>query len=332
MRHALLFLLLTLWTTTLRAAEENVSIESSGCTLFGTLATPADDGDTAILIIAGSGPTDRNGNNPLGVGARSYALIADLLADEGFASLRYDKRGIGASELSREKLEKVVLEDFIGDARRLARYLKHERGYARVVLLGHSEGALIALAAAGDNPDVDAVVSLCGPGQPLDALIKKQIGRQTGQLGLTKTLEIYGILDSLKTGRVPRHIPADLERMLFPRAVLPFLISAMRYDPAQLAARLRKPLLIVGGENDIQVGPEQAEMLKLAQPTAEMAVVEKMTHVLKSCDTTDSVIQILAYQNGDLPLSPGLKKILLDYLKRLHVLAGNEETKQSIAL
>lgn len=316
MKHMLLLALLLLGATSLHAKEENISVEANGLKLCGTLATPDGGSDTAVLIIAGSGPTDRNGNSGLGLGANCYMLLARFLEEAGVASLRYDKRGIGASTLDRERMDAVVLEDFIDDARALARYLKRERGYGRVVLAGHSEGALIAMAVAAGNSDVDAVVSLCGAGYPLDVILKKQIGRQTEQLGLSLTLRIYGIIDTLKAGRTPQ-IPSQLES-LFPPSVLPFIISSLQYDPVELASRVEQPMLIVGGEHDIQVGPENAAALARAQPAAEVAVIEKMSHVLKSCDDTSNDLQLVSvYRNGDLPLSSGLERTLREFFAQL---------------
>lgn len=313
MKRIFLLSLLLLSLRLSQAQEEAVALAVPDCTLHGTLAMPEGGSDTAVLIIAGSGPTDRNGNNPLGVGARPYALLADFLAGDGIASLRYDKRGIAASELSRERSEQVVLEDYIDDARLLARYLKRERRFRRVVLAGHSEGALIAFVAAAGNPDIDAVVSLCGPGYPMDVLLKKQIGRQTEELGLTKTLQIYAIVDTLKAGRIPQ-IPADLAQ-LFPASVLPFVISSFRYDPAEWAARVSQPMLLVSGGRDLQVGPENAEALLRAQPSAETVLIEDMTHVLKPCDSMDIAVQMAVYRNGDTPLSTALPDALHRFLQ-----------------
>lgn len=314
MKRIFLLPLLLLAFLPSQAQEEAVALAVPDCTLHGTLTMPEGGSDTAVLIIAGSGPTDRNGNNPLGGNARSYALLADFLASEGIASLRYDKRAIGASELSRERLELVVLEDYIDDARRLAGYLKRERGFRRVVLAGHSEGALIALAVAAGNPDVDAVVSLCGPGYPVDVLLKKQIGRQTAELGLSKTLQIYAIIDTLKAGRIPQ-VPADLTGLFSP-TVLPFVISSFRYDPAALIARVTQPVLLVTGGRDLQVGPENAEALLSAQPAARSVVIDDMTHPLKPSDSSDLAVQMLSvYRNGDIPLSTALCDALRVFLK-----------------
>lgn len=313
MKRILALILSLLFISALSAKEENVWVEAPDCTLRGTLSTPDAGSDMVVLIIAGSGPTDRNGNSPLGIGANSYGLLARFLASEGIASLRYDKRAIGASTLDPKLLEQVVLEDFIDDARLLARYLKQERGFGRVVLAGHSEGGMIALATAAGNPNVDAVITLCGPGYPMGTILKKQIGRQTEHLGLTRTLRIYGIVDSLKAGHTPS-IPSELNT-LFPPSVLPFLISSLQYDPAELASHVEQPLLIVGGERDLQIGPENGEALKRAQPAAELVLVEGMTHPLKASSSSDMNTQLTSvYRNGDLPLCPGLEQALLKFL------------------
>ncbi|MEG1623082.1 MAG: alpha/beta fold hydrolase [Alistipes sp.] len=307
------FCIALLFSSAALAKEEPVTLNIPDGVLCGTLNRPATPSETALLIIAGSGPTDRNGNNPMGFYANSYAQLSAFFEKQGFASLRYDKRGIGASKYPTEKMEKVVLQDFIDDAAQWVKYLKNI-GFKRVILVGHSEGALIAFAVAAEHSDVDALISLCGAGLPIDVILKKQISEQTQQLGLTLTLQIYSIIDSLKQGGQPE-IPNTLAT-IFPRSALPFLVSAMQYDPCALIERVHQPILLIGGSHDLQVPSENIRALKSAQPTAQEVIVEGMTHPLKNSDSTDRIVQFTSvYQNGDLPLSTGLETALADFLR-----------------
>ena len=168
MKHLLTAILLLAFAHT-AAGERNVSLERDFGTLYGTLLTPDAGTETVAVIIAGSGPTPRNGN------VNSYLYLAQALEKAGIASLRYDKRGIGASRFTEpEKMADAVLGDFIGDAAAWADYLAGE-GFRRVVLIGHSEGALIAFCAAQQTPKVAAVVSLAGAGYPLDEILQLQL-------------------------------------------------------------------------------------------------------------------------------------------------------------
>ena len=165
MKHLLTAILLLAFAHT-AAGERNVSLERDFGTLYGTLLTPDAGTETVAVIIAGSGPTPRNGN------VNSYLYLAQALEKAGIASLRYDKRGIGASRFTEpEKMADAVLGDFIGDAAAWADYLAGE-GFRRVILIGHSEGALIAFCAAQQCPEVDAVISLAGAGYPLDEILQ----------------------------------------------------------------------------------------------------------------------------------------------------------------
>ena len=171
MKHLLTAILLLAFAHT-AAGERNVSLERDFGTLYGTLLTPDAGTETVAVIIAGSGPTPRNGN------VNSYLYLAQALEKAGIASLRYDKRGIGASRFTEpEKMADAVLGDFIGDAAAWADYLAGE-GFRRVVLIGHSEGALIAFCAAQQTPKVAAVVSLAGAGYPLDEILQLQLASQ----------------------------------------------------------------------------------------------------------------------------------------------------------
>ena len=162
----LLAAILLLAAANAAAGEKSVSLERDFGTLRGTLLTPEAGSGTAALIIAGSGPTPRNGN------ANNYLYLAQALEKAGVASLRYDKRGIGASRFDDPaKMSDAVLEDFIGDAAAWAEFLAGE-GFRRIVLIGHSEGALIAFCAAQQAPEVDAVISLAGTGYPLDEVLQ----------------------------------------------------------------------------------------------------------------------------------------------------------------
>lgn len=155
MKHLLTAILLLVFAHT-AAGERNVSLERDFGTLYGTLLTPDAGTETVAVIIAGSGPTPRNGN------VNSYLYLAQALEKAGIASLRYDKRGIGASRFTEpEKMADAVLGDFIGDAAAWADYLADE-GFRRVILIGHSEGALIAFCAAQQTPKVAAVISVAG--------------------------------------------------------------------------------------------------------------------------------------------------------------------------
>lgn len=267
--------------------------------IYGTLTLPETECTTAVLLIAGSGPTDRNGNNPAGITANSYAILADSLAARGIASLRYDKRGIGASAPAMTSESNIRMEHYIEDAAAWASQLASQEGFARVVLAGHSEGAIIALYAAGREKCVAGVATLAGPGYDMADLLLMQLASTP----LDIQLQCTGIIASLRAGQTVPHVPQALYALFRPE-VQPYLISSFRYDPAAEAARLQVPLLVIQGTADIQVGTDSADRLaSAARPGTEKVIIEGMDHVLKLC-TADPGDRTGLLANYTAPMRP----------------------------
>lgn len=287
------------------AESREVALDRDFGTLRGTLLVPAGGAATAALIIAGSGPTDRNCNSMLGPGTDAFLYLAQALEAAGVASLRYDKRGVGASRYDDPaRLTDIRFDDFVADAAACAELLRRE-GFRKIVLIGHSEGALIALCAAQDDPQIAAVVSLCGPGIPMDRLIERQLAAQLAFADLPLLLEARGVLETLRTGRTTDRYPQQLEALFAP-PLQRYLLTQMPHDPQRLIARLKVPVCIVGGDNDLQVPAADAEALAAACPAAELRIVEGLTHALKHCAGRTPVEQIPAYTDRTLPLDPEL--------------------------
>ena len=313
MKRLLLGLLLAA-VGTAAAGERSVSLERDFGILRGTLTEPADGAETAVLLIAGSGPTDRNCNSGLGLRTNSFQYLAEELEKAGIASLRYDKRGIGASAFDHpEKMAEVVFEDFIADASAWADYLAAQ-GYRKIVLLGHSEGALIALCAAQRDPRITAVVSASGPGCPFDELLKKQLSQQLPASEMGLYIRAEGILAALKRGERVADIPPPLAALFHP-SVQPFVISILRYDPREVIRGVEIPVLIIQGDNDLQIGTDNADALSKAQPKARKVIVPGMTHPLKkSAYSTLQGQMTTVYANPDLPLDPDFAKAVIAFV------------------
>ena len=273
---------------------------SDGAMLAGTLLLPLWSElqkVPGVILVAGSGPTDRNGNNPL-VPERIDLLkqIAELLARAGIASLRYDKRGIGGSTprpagTLEEQERFFAWDNFVGDvAAAHGELLKHDeiKPYA-TVLLGHSEGGLLALAAARAlSAKATGVRRLHGlvlaatPGRPLADIVRAQITRNALSLADPAERTIAAIL---ATGRVPDDLPRE-QQVLFPRHAGLFLQSALAFDPTKALAELDLACLILQGAADRQVVPMadvQPLIDALGQRTAsgEAVIVPGVSHNLK---------------------------------------------------
>src|SRR6266566_1531505 len=184
------------------AAETNITLKTATGTLAGTLSSPAKTKAKAVpvvLLIAGSGPTDRDGNNPTLPGKNdALRLLADALAARGIASVRYDKRGIGASASAMTAEKDLRFDTYVDDAAGWIRLLHANPRYTRIVVAGHSEGALIG-AIAAERGNVAAYVSLEGAGRPAYTVLREQLRPALAPASL---VQADAILAQLKAGNL----------------------------------------------------------------------------------------------------------------------------------
>ncbi|MBP3681725.1 MAG: alpha/beta hydrolase [Rikenellaceae bacterium] len=295
------------------SASVPVTLSTDTGEIHGTLSVPDNASRTAVLIIAGSGPTDRNGNSLVtGIATNTYKMLADSLAARGYASLRYDKRGVAASATAGADESQLTFEAYIDDAAAWAEWLAADERFDRVVLAGHSEGGLIALVAAKRSDKVAGVITLAGVGESIDATLRRQLGTQPEPY----RSECMRIIDELKAGRTVSDPMPELAALFRP-SVQPFLISQMRYEPSTEARTLSQPLLVVQGTTDIQINLNDAIKLSTVNPRTRLAIVSEMNHVLKPCASLDQQAQMMTYINDTLPLAPTLVATIADFLSKL---------------
>ncbi len=281
--------------------------------LAGTLLMPDQAEAPVVLIIPGSGPTDRDGNNPLGVAASSYRLLAEALAARGIASARIDKRGMFGSKAAIPNANDVTIGGYADDIAAWVEALRAETGRACVWVAGHSEGGLVALAAAA-RPGICGLVLIAAPGRRLDVLIREQIAANPANAPIAE--QANAALDRLAKGEtvdVTGMHPA-LAQGLFNPAVQGFLIDMIAHDPAKMIARVDKPILIVLGSADIQVARADAEALKAAQPNAELVIIDGMNHVLKQVAGDDRAANMATYVDPSLPIDSALVDAIADFV------------------
>jgi pimeloyl-ACP methyl ester carboxylesterase len=282
--------------------------------LEGTLL---DAGKSApvVLIIPGSGPTDRDGNNPLGVTAAPYRLLAEALAAKGVSSARIDKRGMFGSKAAVADANKVTIADYAADTHNWVDAI-HKRTDAKCVwVLGHSEGALVALASA-QNPDgMCGVILVSGAGRRMSDIIREQLRANPANAPVLDSA--MAAIDSLEQGRhvdVTDMHPA-LQRLFAPQ-VQDFLIDMFRQDPAKLAAAVKLPMLIVQGERDVQVSVADAKALATAQPKARLVLIPAMNHVLKDVASDDRAANVATYADPSLPVDSTAVDAIASFVKR----------------
>ncbi len=294
---------------TAQVADLPITLETETGKIEGALLVPEGKAKfPLVLIIAGSGPTDRDGNNPV-MKNNSLKMLAVGLVENGIASVRYDKRGVGESKSAALSESDLRFENYVQDARAWVEFLSKDNRFSEIIILGHSEGSLIGMIAA-QNSEVDKFISLAGVGSPAGEIIREQLKPQPPFV-LEQSLPI---LEKLEKGETVAEVPPMLASLFRP-SVQPYLISWFRYDPRQELAKLNKPVLIIQGTTDLQVGVADAEKLADATKRAELQIIEGMNHILKEAES-DRAKNLATYSIADLPLKTDLVKSVVEFIRK----------------
>ncbi|MGR4039530.1 alpha/beta hydrolase [Pseudomonas sp. 910_21] len=310
-----LLLSLSLFTGLVNAAvlQRPVSLETGHGELYGSMLLPKSAQPVpVVLIISGSGPTDRDGNNPDGGRNDSLKRLAWVLAKHNIASVRYDKRGVAASLAATPDERNLTLDAYVADVVAWGKQLKADPRLGQLIVLGHSEGALIASLAARQL-DAAGVISISGTARPVDQVLRQQLSYRLPPALMVRSNEL---LDSLKAGQVDNDVPPALQ-VIFRPSVQPYLITLFREDPAAAFARLKMPALIIQGSNDIQVSIDDARVLKAAKPDAQLTLIDGMNHVLRIVPN-DLKRQLASYKDPQLPLAAELGRSIISFIDGLH--------------
>ncbi|MGH7024614.1 MAG: alpha/beta hydrolase [Caulobacteraceae bacterium] len=288
------------------ALETQVTAPGPDGPLAGTMLAPSGSGGApVVLIVPGSGPTDRNGDSPLGVKAAPYRLLAEGLAAKGVASVRIDKRGMFGSRAAVPDANAVTIDDYATDVHSWVGAIRRTTGARCVWVLGHSEGGLVALAAGQKPEGICGLILVSTPGRPLGEVLRDQLKANPANAPVLD--QALSAIDALEAGRrvdVAGMNPALLP--LFRPQVQGFLISELALDPATLIARFHGPVLILQGERDLQVAVADAKRLAAADPAAKLVLLPGANHVLKAVPADDRAANLAAYGDPNLPLAPGV--------------------------
>ncbi|MDR0575388.1 MAG: alpha/beta hydrolase [Tannerella sp.] len=285
--------------------EEAITLKTATGDIRGTLTLPAGSEKLpVVLIIAGSGPTDRNGNSMFTQNDCLKQLAAKL-AEKKIASVRYDKRGIGESKNAAVKEEDLRIEHYMDDVRSWIKLLGENSQFSEVIIIGHSEGSLIGMAASGNT---GKFISIAGAGLPADEILKEQLKKQSQSI-LDMSIPI---IDSLKKGVSVKSINPMLNSLFRP-SVQPYLISWFKYNPQEVIRKVKIPVLIIQGAKDIQVSTEDANLLHKANPKSKLVIIENMNHIFKDV-AGDEQENIAAYNNKSLPVNSKLVKEICSFI------------------
>jgi pimeloyl-ACP methyl ester carboxylesterase len=299
--------------------ERDVTFQSAGLTLAGTLLLPgAEARYPVVLLIPGSGPLDRDENyKKLPINA--LREIAVHLAGQGIASFRYDKRGVGASQ---GDYFETGFYDLVSDAAAALAWLRAQDQVQpeKVFLLGHSEGSGIAMRLAGTGADVAGIVLLGGWARKSEEMLLWQADQVVpGMRGFNKWL--IGVLHidirkaQLKQFEKIKRSKKNVYRQLTVKVNAKWLREFLGYDPAEELRKIRVPVLAITGSKDIQVNPADLDrMAQLVQGEFESHQLPDLTHMLRT-DSGQPTINTYAEQVRR-PVDPRLLELVSEWLQR----------------
>jgi pimeloyl-ACP methyl ester carboxylesterase len=281
--------------------------------LKGTMLAPVTKGGPVVLIIPGSGPTDRDGNNPFGVLAAPYRLLAESLGARGITTVRIDKRGLAGSAGATPDGNAVTIADYVTDVHSWTTVIQQRTNASCVWLLGHSEGALVAMAAAKTEQHICGLILVSAAGRPMGEVLREQLKANPANAPLLDVA--LPAIDALEAGKEvdTANMPPPLLNLFNPR-VQGFLISAFSYDPEQLLAGFGKPVLIVQGLRDLQVQEADARLLKHADPEATLDLLPDVNHVLKTVTSDERSANVAAYADANMPIAPSVVDAISGFL------------------
>lgn len=286
-----------------------IELKTTNGTIYGTLLMPPKSNGKVpvVLIISGSGPTDRDGNNQM-LKNNSLKQMADSLAINGIASIRYDKRGIGESKQAMKSEADLRFDNYIEDATDWVKLMRQNKIFSKIIIVGHSEGSLIGMNAA---KYADGFVSVAGLGSSADLILKNQLGVKGKELQDM----CFPIIDSLKEGKLVANINPNLSS-LFRQSIQPYMISWFKHNPQIDIKQLKFSSLIIQGDNDLQVGINEAKLLASSNSKNKLVIVEKMNHVLKVIDSGDRSANTAAYADPNMPIAGALIEAMVKYIKQ----------------
>lgn len=280
--------------------------------LAGTLVRPA-EGQPVILMIPGSGPTDRDGNNPAGVTAAPYRLLAEALGARGIGTVRIDKRGMFGSKAAVADANAVTLDAYATDVLAWIDATRDATGASCVWLLGHSEGGLVALVASEKARHLCGLILVAAPGRPMGTILREQLSANPANAPLLP--DAMSAIERLEKGeRVDVGAMHPALQGLFAPAVQGYLIDMLSRDPATLLAAVDRPTLIVQGGRDLQITVADGEALHAGKASATYVVAPAMNHVLKNVTSNEPAANYATYADPSLPIAAELVEAIASFV------------------
>ncbi|MBJ6369718.1 alpha/beta hydrolase family protein [Snuella sedimenti] len=304
-----LLILLFLCIDFTNGQEKQVSVQNLSINKFidGTLILPPDiEKPNLAIIIGGSGPTDRNGNQNL---LKNNALkkLAEGISNNDIATFRYDKRVV--KQIRQGIIDKdIMFDDFVTDAISVIDYFKSTKQFNKIYIIGHSQGSLVGMLAAKNR--ADGFISIAGAGQSIDKVIMEQLEKTAPMF----TEDAKKVFQTLSKGETTENYPTALTS-IFNKDIQAFMANWMQYDPKEEIKNLQFPILIINGTKDLQVPEEEATILKEASNHASLVIIDKMNHVLVPIEGGD-LENSKSYNESFRALSPKLVDAIIDFINK----------------
>lgn len=274
----------------------------------GTLLKPTHSKTSnLVIIIAGSGPTDRNGNQNF-MKNNSLKKLAESLTQNNIATFRYDKRTVKLIKQGKINDSNVLFDDFITDAQTVVDYFVTQGTYKNIYIAGHSQGSLIGLLVSDKN--VAGFISLAGAGKSIDHVLLEQIEKSAPMFKEASEK----VLASLKEGKTTSNYPPALAS-LFNESLQPFMINWIKYNPQNIISKLNIPCLIINGTKDLQVSVEEAKLLSQSAKNSTLKIIENMNHVLFTIEG-DTLENSKSYNESSRTINPMVVNSIVNFIKQ----------------
>ena len=275
--------------------------------IHGTLINSNNTNSNLAIIISGSGPTDRNGNNT-SLKSDYLKMLAEGLQQNGISTFRYDKRGVGKSVGELKGSNEIKFSDYINDVVSIIKHFKDSKKFRQVVVIGHSEGALIGMIAS--QSIADRFISVAGAGEDYLTLIERQLSIQPP---FVRSMS-EPIIEKLKDKKMVDSVP-PLLNSLFRADVQSYLIDASGYDPVEEISKLNMPILIIQGSTDIQIEVSDALILHKAVKNSKLEIIDGMNHVFRQA-SDNRLLNLQTYGNPELPIDNNMVNIISEFIEK----------------
>ena len=301
-----LYGLLCVFTFSYSFSNDYVINSFDNHSIHGTLLKSAESNSVLSIIISGSGPTDRDGNNT-SLKSNYLKMLADGLYENGISSYRYDKRGVGSSVGDIKTGNEIRFSDYINDVKSIINHFKDTNKFKKIVVIGHSEGALIGMIAC--RSITDQFISISGAAEDYLTLIQRQLSTQPPYV---KSMS-DPIIEKLKNKEIVDSVP-PLLNSLFNKSIQKYLIDASSYHPEEEISKLDMPILIMQGTNDIQIQVKDAQTLHNAAAKSRLEIIQGMNHVFRQAPE-NRLLNMQTYGNPELPIDNSLVDLIVDFIE-----------------